>query len=56
MKDGTVGWNPGSGIRIHPAHRRVDLQVNVVYAETIGQKPLGPADRRATDGSRHAEK
>ena len=44
MKDGTVGWNPGV---LNPNIIRpigaIDPQVNVVYAETIGQKPLGPA-------------
>ena len=57
MKDGTVGWNPGV---LNPNIIRpigaIDPQVNVVYAETIGQKPLGPAEKMAADGSRHAEK
>jgi hypothetical protein len=57
MKDGTVGWNPGV---LNPNIIRpigvIDPQVNVVYAETIGQKPVGPAEKMAADGSRHAEK
>ncbi len=57
MKDGTVGWNPGV---LNPNIIRpigvIDPQVNVVYAETIGTKPLGPAEKMAADGSRHAEK
>jgi hypothetical protein len=57
MKDGTVGWNPGV---LNPKIIRpigmIDPQVNVVYAETIGQKPLGPAEKMAADGSRHVVK
>jgi hypothetical protein len=57
MKDGTVGWNPGV---LNPNIIRpigdIDPQVNVVYAETIGQQPVGPAEKMAADGSRHAEK
>jgi len=57
MKDGTVGWNPGV---LNPNIIRpigdIDPQVNVVYAETIGQKPVGLAEKMAADGSRHAEK
>jgi len=57
MKDGTVGWNPGvlNPNIIRPIGN-IDPQVNVVYAETIGKKPAGPAEKMAADGSRHAEK
>jgi hypothetical protein len=57
MKDGTVGWNPGvlNPNIIRPIGN-IDPQVNVIYAETIGKKPLGPAEKMAADGSRHAEK
>ena len=57
MQDGTVGWNPG---KLNPQIIRpigvVDPQVNVVYVETTGQKPLAPAEQMAADGSHRAEK
>lgn len=57
MKDGAVGWNPG--IRNPDTIRPIgviDPQVNVVYAETVGQKPSVPAEQMTTGGSRHAAK
>ncbi len=40
MKDGTVGWNPGSlNPNIIRPIGQIDPQVNVVYAETTAAKP-----------------
>ena len=56
MKDGSVGWNPG---KLNPNIIRpigaIDQQVNVVYAETVGTKPLLMPDQMAEDGSHRAE-
>lgn len=53
MKDGTVGWNPGV---LNPDIVRpvgdIDPQVNVAYAETVGQRPAAAAEQLEADGSR----
>ncbi len=57
MKDGTVGWNPGvKNPNIIRPIGDIDPQVNVVYAETAGQQPSGPAEKLEADGSRKAVK
>jgi len=54
MKDGSVGWNPG---KLNPNIIRpigtIDPQVNVVYAETLGNSSE-IADQMNADGSLHA--
>lgn len=57
MKDGTVGWNPGvKNPNIVRPIGTIDSEVNVVYAETMGQAPSAPVEQMAADGSRPAVK
>ena len=57
MKDGTVGWNPGvKNPNIIRPIGVIDPQVNVIYAETVGQEPAAAVEKLEVDGSRRPVK